>query len=472
MLPPDWRVELDPGTRREDGGHVLIGGTPLRLLRLNQDAALEVDRLASGQPIGSQSAAQRLARRLLDTGMAHPRPGPTTRSPGDVTIVIPFYGVSSELAATLDRLGPARHVIVVDDASPDPTIAETAQIRGAAVLRHAVNRGPSAARNTGWRCATTDLVAFVDGGCLPQAGWLEALLPHFDDPQVAAAAPRITATIPPSLPAALAAYEAVRSTLDRGGAEAIVRPRSRVPFVPTAALVVRRDALKRLGGFDEGMRAGEDVDLVWRLAARGDTVRYAPSAIVSHIARPTLAAWLRQRFTYGTSAAPLARRHTRAVAPLVVSSWTAGAWALVAVGAPGVGTAVAMGSAALLAPRLEGLRHPWREAARLAGLGHLYGGPAIADALRRPWWPVALAGGIVSRRARRAIATAVVGSLALDWYRERPHLDPLRWVAVRLADDFTYGAGVWAGCWRERSAIALCPDITNWPGRRPAVDPA
>lgn len=457
---------MDRATRRVDDGRVLIGGAPLLLLQLNQAAALAVHQLASGERIGDTPPMQKLARRLLNTGMAHPRPEPTLRTSQDVTIVIPFCGNSQELAATLDRLGPAAEVIVVDDASPDPTVADTATARGATVIRHAINRGPSAARNSGWRAATGDLVAFVDGGCLPEDRWLEGLLPHFDDPLVAAVAPRITTVIASSLLPVVGAYEAAHPTLDRGVAEAPVWPGGRVPFVPTAALVVRRTVLHDVNGFDEAMRTGEDVDLVWRLVAREATVRYAPNVSVAHISRPTVAAWLRQRFFYGTSAAPLARRHRRAVAPLVVSTWSAAAWGLAGVGAPLAGVAVAAGSAGMLVPRLRKLQNPWSEAARLAGLGHLYAGLTIAEAMRRSWWPLAVVAGTYSPRARRVTVAAWVGPLLVEWYQKQPQLDPLRWVALHLADDLTYGAGVWAGCLRERSVVALCPDLTTWPGRR------
>jgi hypothetical protein len=59
--------------------------------------------------------------------------------------------------------------------------------------------------------------------------------------------------------------------------------------------------------------------------------------------------------------------------------------------------------------------------------------------------------------------------LLADWQRQRPALDPVRWIALHLADDMTYGAGVWAGCWRERSFAALRPDLTSWPGRQDPV---
>src|SRR5262249_25573997 len=113
---------------------------------------------------------------------------------------------------------------------------------------------------------------------------------------------------------------------------------------------------------------------------------------------------------------------------------------------------------------------PWPEALRLAGLGHLYGGRMVADAVRRVWWPFALVAMLVSRRARRAFLLAATVPSLIEWIETRPKLDPLRWMAVRLAGDMIYGAGVWAGCRRERSWTALRPDLVNWPGRKPALE--
>jgi mycofactocin system glycosyltransferase len=249
----------------------------------------------------------------------------------------------------------------------------------------------------------------------------------------------------------------MRSPLDRGPREGAVRARSRVPFVPGAALVVRRTVLEDLGGFDEALRYGEDVDFVWRIVARGLAVRYEPSSSVEHPPRPTIGAWLRQRFDYGSSAAPLARRHPGALAPVAVSAWSASAWALTAAGSPLLGTGVAAATTALLAPRLTALQHPWAEAVRLAGSGHLHAGAQLASAVRRTWWPLALVAAAGSRRARRAMALAFAPTA----------LEPLR-----ILDDVAYGAGVWAGCVRERSLAALVPDLASWPGRGQAVEAA
>ena len=326
----------------------------------------------------------------------------------------------------------------------------------------------------GWRNSDEPLVAFLDANCEPEPGWLDLPLPHFTDPQVGAVAPRIVAAAGRGVPVGLAAYEAVSSPLDLGRRETIVRPRSPVAYVPTAALVVRRSALEALDGFDESLHVGEDVDFVWRLVAAGWTVRYEPRAAVRHPVRPRWSAWLAQRYRYGTSAAALARRHGTAVAPLVVSPWTAAAWGLVAAGQPVLGAAAAGYSVAALTDRL-----PVREAIRLAGLGHLRGGLAIARALRRAWPPAAVALAVASRRSRPALAAAVVVPGLLEWLDRRPRLDPVRFTALRLADDLAYAAGVWAGCIRERSAGRSCPTspcaapfhTTDWrPVARPEVD--
>lgn len=470
-LPSTWRLRFDPATRRLEGGTVVLGGAPLRMLRLNAAGVAAVDGWGAGEEVGAATSGQRLARRLLEVGAVHPVPGgsATLSAARDVTVVLPVFPDASELAMSLNSLGPVAAIVVVDDATGDRDVAQLAAAHGAHCERHPLNRGPGAARNTGWRLAKTDVVVFLDPNCTAEPGWIDRLLPHLDDPEVVAVAPRITTRVEPSLHSVLGAYERARPSLDRGPFESPVRPRARVPFVPTAALLVRRAALEAVGGFDEALRFGEDVDLVWRLVHHGGTIRYEPTTQVAHGSRRTAAEWLRQRVGYGGSAAPLAERHGRAVAPLEMSGWTAGAWTLVGLGFPVAGVAVATGSGALLARKLDGLAHPWAESARLAGLGHLHGGRALADAMLRAWWPLVLAAALVSRRARRAAAAAAVLPALVEWRQRRPALDPARWVAVRVADDVAYGAGVWVGCWRTRSFAALVPDFSGWPGRRNAT---
>ena len=490
MVPADARLVLDASVRRVDGGRVLIGGSPVRIVRLTDAGAERVDRLVAGDPVGPSAGSRRLARRLLIGGLAHPRWPASPFSAADVTVVIPVFGRPAGLAVTLaslaaDPRGPAQ-IVVVDDGSPDPAaIAEVAAGAGATLVRREVNGGPAAARNSGLARVTTPVVALVDVDVVVGGGWLDDLLAHLSDPQVAAVAPRVAARPddrpwgPASgggapdgdgAPPVLARFEKDRSPLDLGPGEAPVGPRTRVAYVPTTALVVRRDAIESVGGFDEDLVFGEDVDLVWRLIEAGLVVRYEPRVVVTHPTRPSLGSWLRQRFDYGRSAAPLAHRHAGAVAPLSLSAWSAAAWAVAAAGQPVVGAVIGGAAIVQLPRRLGGLERPWVEGLRLAGGGTWAAWRPLSSAVARTWWPAALAAAVVSKRARRVVAAAVVVPPLVDWWQGERSLDPVRYLLLRVADDLAYGSGVWVGCVEERTTDPLRPDLRSWPGRTAAVE--
>jgi mycofactocin system glycosyltransferase len=479
LAPAGLCLRPDPATRLLAGGTVLAGGSPVRVLRLTQAGARHVSGWLSGTPVPDNPRARALARRLLDAGIAYPVPGRAASDrgpgPGDVTVVIPVRDRQAELGRCLAGLGHMPRVIVVDDCSADPAaIARAVAGSGARVLRRAVNGGPGAARNTGLAAADTPLVAFLDSDCVPGPGWLDALLPHFADPAVGAVAPRIV----PDEPGRtwLARYEGASSALDMGARPSIVRPGSRVPYVPGAALVVRRAAAG--AGFAGAMRVGEDVDFVWRLAAAGWRVRYEPAATMRHQHRVRLRAWFARRKDYGTSAASLELRHPGTVRPLQVSAWTALAWVAAAAGRPDAAVAFTGAGVALLARRLAQVtgedrpgpqaRTAWPLAARLAGGGTLAAGRPLGSAISRTWWPAVLLAALALRRARYPLAALVLAPPLLDWLDRRPPLDPARYVAARLLDDVAYSLGVWQGCAGRRTIRPLLPVITG-PAKGPAA---
>jgi mycofactocin system glycosyltransferase len=325
-------------------------------------------------------------------------------------------------------------------------------------------------------------VAFLDSDCVPRAGWLDGLLPHFADPAVGAVAPRI---VPHAAGTSwLARYEGASSTLDMGARASIVRPGARVSYVPGAALVVRRSAAG--AGFTEPMFVGEDVDFVWRMAAAGWRVRYEPAASMGHDHRVRFRAWFSRRADYGTSAAALEELHPGAVRPLYASWWTVGAWAAALSGRPAAAAALTGTATALLARRLSritGERWPlpgdsrdgaaawplparlagggtaWALAVRLAGGGTVTAARPLGSALSRTWWPLAIPAAIAVPRLRAPTAALILVPPLLDWADRRPPLDPARYVAARLLDDAAYSLGVWQGCLRRRTIRPLLPAI-------------
>lgn len=458
LAPAGLRLRPDPGLATHSGGTVLIGGSPLRLLRLGPRGVRQVRDWWNGAPVPDRPAARKLARRLLEVGMAHPDPdgGP---SPREVTVVIPVRDRAAELARCLAGLD-GLPVIVVDDGSADPrAVAAVAARAGARCLRREVSGGPGAARNTGLAAVRTPLVAFLDSDCVPCRGWLAPLLPHFADPAVGAVAPRIVAHEEGS--GWLARYEGLRSALDMGPVESIVRPGARVPYVPAAALVARCAAAA--AGFAEDMPVGEDVDFVWRLAAAGWHVRYEPRASVGHQHRVRLGEWLRRRRDYGTSAAPLELRHPGTVPAMSMSGWSALAWLAVALGRPAGGAAITGATTAVLARRLAPFTgEPLPVAARMAGLGTLAAGRLLGSALTRTWWPLALPVAALVPRLRLPLAALALAPPLLDWRERRPPMDPAGFTAARLLDDLAYSVGVWQGCLAHRTTRPLRPVLWWW----------
>ena len=401
-------------------GSTVMAGSPLRLFRLTAGGTDAVADIEENRDVG----ASRLVRRLLDAGAIHPAAGGTaTFTPDDVTVVTP-------------QLGGRCHVdgrLTVDDGSEPP-------LDGAAV-RLPVNRGPAAARNAARPLVTSPLVAFVDADVeLPPADdWLVPLLPHFDDARVGLVAPRVTGE--PGSP------------LDLGSEPARIRAGTRVSYVPAAVIVVRAEAFDAVGGFDEALRLGEDVDLVWRLDEAGWSCRYEPAAQVWHRPRATWRARLAQHRTYGTSAAPLALRHPQALAPMRSNGWTAAALALGLLGRPLAAVTVGATSAVALIGKLPGV--PASTEFALAARGHLAATRQLATAVRRAWWPLVAVGALVSRRARWLALAAVVADV-----RSAP-------------TDLAYATGVWAGMRRHRTLAPILPRISAWPARsRPSTPPA
>jgi mycofactocin glycosyltransferase len=308
------RVALDGRVRRYQGGRVLVGGAG-RILRLTEAGAAALD---APPPV--------LARRLIDAGLAHPLPA-RVEDP-DATIVIPVRDRAEELERCLRTISGA--ALVVDDGSSDAgAIAEVCTRYGAGLVRRDVAGGPAAARNSALAHVDTALVAFLDSDCVAPPDWVRALAGHFGDPRVAAVAPRVN-----------------DPALDMGASPADVAPGGRVGYVPSAALIVRRAAL---GGFDESLRYGEDVDLVWRLHDRGWRVRYDPRITVQH----ERGALLSRRFRYGTSAAPLAQRHPGRLAPFVLAPVPTAVLVLLAARKPKAAAILLTGQTALLARRLH-----------------------------------------------------------------------------------------------------------------------
>jgi mycofactocin system glycosyltransferase len=456
-LPPGWRLVIDPSVRTLDDGNALVGGYPGRLLRLSQSGRAALAGLVAGSR--GSVAARRLGRRLVNTGMAHPRP-PSAHDIGDVTVVIPVKDRADLLDRCLDAVGPDVPVVVVDDGSSRPgAIEEVCRRHRARLVVREHSGGPAVARNDALTEVHSELIAFLDSDCVPTADWILELVGLFGDPEIGAVAPRVRPITAPAQgrPTVLHRYGSARSPLDLGPREGEVGPGRPVSYVPTAALVVRRSALGQ--GFAPDLRYGEDVDLIWRMGDAGWRTRYVPSVTVDHGEPTTWRGLLSRRYHYGTSAAPLARRHRGRLAPAVLRPLPAAAVALGLARRPLPALALSVLSGLALARRAGKAGISSDLVARWSGEALVSTAEGMGRAGTIAAAPVLVAVVAASRRYRWSALALLLAPPAGEWLRGRPALDPVRWSLASLADDVAYGLGVWRGCLRERQFSPLIPSM-------------
>jgi len=219
-------------------------------------------------------------------GPKHVEELPATKRAPKVSVIVPTYNRRNLVLATLEALsrqeGPEFEVVVVDDGSKDGSFAAIVQRAtdlglGGRVVRLERNRGPAYARNAGILAARAEVFAFTDSDCLPTPGWLRAGL--------AALRPGISTVPGPTRPP----------------------PGSQPPFFShfmhierldgtfsTCNAFYTREAVVEAGGFDPSCIYCEDLDLGWRVLARGGVTSYARDAIVYHqVIKQTPLEWLR-----------------------------------------------------------------------------------------------------------------------------------------------------------------------------------
>lgn len=477
-LPPGFTVRLVDDVRRLDGGRLLVGGSPLRAIRLSERARSMITVEGRAETVVvHDDASGLLAARLLDANIALPVLGAPV-PPGRLTVVIPVRDRCEQLDRALTALGGGVRRLVVDDASLDPTaLASVVERHGAELVALDVNLGPAGARNAGLAGVRTPYVAFVDSDITVTVDTLVRLARHFQDPRVALVGPLVAGRSRATSPRWFEAYDERASSLALGAVPGVVRPGAAVGWLPSACLVARVCDLRASGieGFDPALRVGEDVDLVWRLVAAGRTVRYDPGEVADHDVRTTVRGWLGRKFVYGTGGAVLATRHGSNGAPAVLTPTMAVAATAVLARrrwSPVVASLCVARGALSLATTLPASPGRPRLAVDLSARGLGWALRQETALLLRHWWPGTAVTCLVSRRARRLVASALLVDAVVGTV-QHPRASPVQTFAGRRLDDLAYGAGLWVGSLGVRSVAALrvrwvVPDAPFRSGRRRA----
>ena len=227
-----------------------------------------------------------------------------------VSIIIPLKEDQGYLAGCLqacrDQAGNDSEIIVLPDGGLPGTFPANVRVQPTG------NLSPSAKRNEGARLAQGEILAFIDDDTRPLAGWLEAALPHFANPEIAAVGgPAVT---PPDDPfTAQVSGAAYESWLFSGPALHRYRPAASKPVddFPSCNLIVRKKTFDELGGFQTHLWPGEDTAFCLALVEKGYHIRYEPRALIEHHRRPDLKRHFLQVSRYGRQRGYFARRFPR-----------------------------------------------------------------------------------------------------------------------------------------------------------------
>lgn len=249
-----------------------------------------------------------------------------------LSVVVCSYNGATKLGDCLTALGRQRipvEVLVVNDGSTDETDA-VARRHGVSVVRHELNQGISAARNTGLHNTTTSVVAFCDDDCTPPSNWTEQLIVAWTaNPDVSVLGGYVEFDHPVSFTQRYLVYRNPFMPLEIALAHQpsvwyrIARqlrpPRfSSVKAFPVYSVLggnmsVNRDRALEVGGFDEKLIFGEGEEVALCEVLRGrfgeQSVIVDPRVTLAHRFDPSMFKTWRRSFAYGRGAAERWRKH-------------------------------------------------------------------------------------------------------------------------------------------------------------------
>lgn len=217
----------------------------------------------------------------------------------EVSIIIPVFNKVEYTKQCMEALiqntpGNLYEVIFIDNASTDGTEEFLKSLKGnVKLITNEENRGFAKACNQGAKVASAPYLLFLNNDTEPQSGWLEKLLKVLDkDSSIAAVGSKLLfpdstiqhagvivindKKLPDPLVARHIYYQQPAALRE---ANLMVTYQA----LTAACLMFRKSAFEEVGGFDEEYWNGyEDIDLCFKMRAKGWKLVYQPESVVIH----------------------------------------------------------------------------------------------------------------------------------------------------------------------------------------------
>lgn len=233
-----------------------------------------------------------------------------------VSVIVPVRDGEATIVECLDSLASQTkrpdEIIVVENGSRDETVFLVKQWIVAHSDLHTLlvmesQKGPSAARNRGMKVAKGDLLAFLDADCVAPSDWLQRISQEMRQGVGAVGGPyRNHPSVSP-----LEKYAAM-SWFFGNGHEVLSLSNPFVSrFLLGGNMALLRRYLEEAGGFDERLRAGEDLELSFRLKKGGVRMKSISHLAVTHKIRSSFVKGMGRAFRHGILQSRIAGSHFR-----------------------------------------------------------------------------------------------------------------------------------------------------------------
>jgi glycosyltransferase involved in cell wall biosynthesis len=190
-------------------------------------------------------------------------------------------------------------VIVVTSGGDDSAELVRSAFPQVPVVEASARLLPGGTRNTGIAATRGGVVAFLEGDCIAEQGWVAARLTAHR-----AGHPAVACSVSNGErwhPAAWAFHFDLYSGRLPGRAAGHVL----APDAASHGLSLDRRLLEQLGPFDEQVPIGEDTDMAQRLAVIGVDVWFEPAVRTAHLGPRDTVSMLRERYRRGLQVATL-----------------------------------------------------------------------------------------------------------------------------------------------------------------------
>jgi len=220
-----------------------------------------------------------------------------------VSVVIPVKNGAAKIKDLLDSLMQVDYdrdrleIIVVDGCSTDGTREIVSQYPVKLLVEE--KPGVNAARNTGIKNSTGEIIAFTDHDCVVPRDWVKKIVEHIKDPEVGCVGGQILRYNNDFL--ARYADESIIPVMRIFGKKVLLSKISSPVYYPVGCnFAVKREAIEKTGFFDERFEYGfDELEFAERVCEKGYKILLTPEITVRHKHRSTVSELIKQAFRYG-----------------------------------------------------------------------------------------------------------------------------------------------------------------------------